>query len=319
MKIVVLDGYTLNPGDLSWAAFEAFGALSVHDRTPEPAVVERIGEAEAIFTNKTVITRQHLDACPNVRFIGVLATGYNVVDIAAARDRGIVVANVPTYGTASVAQFATALLLELCHHVGAHSEDARSGRWARSEDFCYWTSPLVELAGKTVGIIGFGRIGQAFGRVAQALGMNILAHDEHPNANLEEEGLRYCSLDELYAKSDVISLHCPLFENNRGMINAAAIAKMKKGVFLINTSRGPLINEQDLADALSRGHVGGAGLDVLSSEPPAPDNPLLSAPNCIVTPHIAWAAREARSRIMNTAAENLAAFVGGNPQNVVNS
>ena len=318
MKIVVLDGQTLNPGDLSWSALEAMGELTVYDRTPPASVVARIGDADAVFTNKTVLSREHLARCPSVSFVGVLATGYNVVDIVAAKEQGIPVCNIPTYGTMAVAQFATALLLELCHRVGKHSDDARSGSWAKSTDFCYWLNPLIELDGKMLGIVGFGRIGQAFGRIAQALGMSVLACDEYQDKRLESATLRYATLDEIYAQADVISLHCPLFESNKGMIDAAAIARMKPGVLLLNTSRGPLIAEQDLADALNSGRIAGAALDVLSSEPPQPDNPLLSAANCIVTPHIAWATREARMRIMATAVDNLAKFVGGAAQNVVN-
>ena len=318
MKIVVLDGHTLNPGDLSWSGLEQLGELTVHDRTPPERVVERIGDAQAVFTNKTVVAREHFAQCPNIRFVGLLATGYNVVDIPTAREKGIPVCNIPTYGTMAVAQFATALLLELCHHVGRHSDDARSGTWAKHNEFCYWLNPLLELDGKTLGVIGFGRIGQAFARIAQALGMSVLACDDHQDKRLESESLRYATLGEIYAQADVISLHCPLFDNNLGMINAAAIARMKPSVLLINTSRGQLIVEQDLADALNTGRIAGAALDVLSCEPPRADNPLLGASNCIVTPHIAWATKEARARIMATAVENLAKFVGGCAQNVVN-
>ncbi len=318
MKIVVLDGLTLNPGDLSWEGLEELGELTVYDRTPPELVVERIGTAEAVFTNKTILSREHFDRCPQVKFVGLLATGYNVVDIVAAKERSVVVCNVPTYGTMAVAQFATALLLELCHHVGQHSADVRSGNWAKKTDFCYWLNPLTEVDGRTLGLIGFGRIGQAFGRIAQALGMNVLACDDYQDTQLEGPNLRYATLDEIYADSDVISLHCPLFENNKGMINKAAIAKMKSGVLLINTSRGPLIVEQDLADALHAGKVAGAALDVLSVEPPKANNPLLTAPNCIITPHIAWATKEARMRLMNIAIENLAKFLKDSPQNVAN-
>ena len=318
MKIVVLDGATLNPGDLSWEALAREGELAVYDRTPPEQVVARIGDAEIIFTNKTVLSREHIMACPSARFIGLLATGYNTVDIQAAREKGIDVCNIPTYGTASVAQFATALLLELCHRVGRHADDVHAGHWSEYADFCYWLSPQIELDGKTLGLIGFGRIGQSFARIAEALGMQVVVFDKTVNPALESATLKYVTLDELYATADVISLHCPLFADNQGMINAAAIAKMKPGVMLINTSRGPLINEQDLADALAAGRVAGAAVDVLSSEPPKPDNPLLSAPNCIVTPHIAWATKEARTRMMRTALENLLAFKNGQPQNVVN-
>ncbi len=318
MKIVVLDGLTLNPGDLDWGALEKLGELTVYDRTPDERVVERIGDADAVFTNKTVVARRHLASCPALKFIGVLATGYNVVDVAAARAAGIPVCNVPTYGTMAVAQFAAALLLELCHRVGKHSDDARSGGWARQPDFCYWLNPLFELDGKTLGIVGFGRIGQAFARIAQAFGMSVLACGGSQDRRLESASLRYASLAEIYAQADVISLHCPLSESNRGMINAAAIAAMKPGVLLINTARGQLVVEQDLADALNAGRVGGAALDVLSEEPPRADNPLLAAANCIVTPHIAWATEAARARIMATAAQNLERFVAGAAQNVVN-
>ncbi len=318
MKIVVLDGATLNPGDLSWDDLAREGQLTVHDRTPPELVIERIGDAEIIFTNKTVLTREIIAACPRVRFIGLLATGYNVVDIAAAREKGIDVCNIPTYGTQSVAQFAAALLLELCHRVGRHADDVRAGNWGKCVDFCYWLNPLTELDGKTLGLIGFGRIGQAFARIAQALGMKVVVFDKAVNPALESETLKYVTLDELYATADVISLHCPLFDDNKGMINAAAIARMKPGVMLINTSRGPLINEQDLADALAAGRVAGAAVDVLSGEPAKPDNPLLSAPNCLVTPHIAWATKEARERLMGIAVDNVVAFKKGAPQNVVN-
>lgn len=318
MKIVVLDGYTLNPGDLSWSGIEQFGEVVVHDRTSAEQTMERIAGAEIIFTNKTPLTREHFAANPQLRFVGVLATGYNVVDIATARERKIPVCNIPTYGTMAVAQFAAALMLELCHRVGRHADSVKAGDWSRGNDFCYWLNPLVELDGKTLGIVGFGRIGQAFGRIAQAFGMKIIAVDEYPNKALESATLRYGTLDELYAEADVISLHCPLFDNNKGMINKSAIARMKPGVLILNTSRGPLINEADLAEALAAGRVGGAGVDVLSSEPPSLSNPLLSAPNCIVTPHIAWATKEARSRLMDIATDNLAAFLKGAPKNVVN-
>ena len=318
MKIVVLDGLTLNPGDLSWDELEKLGQLTVYDRTPPERVVERIGNAAAVFTNKTLVSREHLALCPSVKFVGVLATGYNVVDVAAASERGIPVCNVPGYGTMAVAQFATALLLELCHHVGKHSDDARSGSWAKHPDFCYWLNPLVELDGKTLGIVGFGRIGQAFARIAQALGMSVLACANHPDLRLESDTLRYATLDEIYAQADVISLHCPLQESTQAMIDGAAIARMKPGVLLINTARGQLIVEQDLADALNSGRVAGAALDVLSSEPPTADNPLLTASNCLITPHIAWATKEARERIIATAAENLEKFIAGDVQNVVN-
>ena len=317
MKIVVLDGYTENPGDLSWGGFEAIGETVVYDRTPEEQIVERIGEAEIVILNKTPITRATLEACPGIKYIGVLATGYNVVDTDAARERGIPVCNIPSYGTASVGQFAIALLLEICHHIGAHSDSVHNGDWERSADWCYWNHPLIELDGKTMGIIGFGRIGQATGRIAKALGMKVVAYDAHPSdAGRALAG--YVKLDTLLATSDVIALHCPLFPETQGIIDRAAIAKMKDGVIILNNSRGPLIVEQDLADALDSGKVAAAGLDVVSTEPIRGDNPLLKAKNCIITPHISWAAREPRQRIMDMAVENLKAFLGGGAVNVVN-
>ena len=318
MKIVVLDGYTENPGDLSWGGFEAIGETVVYDRTPEDQIVERIGDAEIVILNKTPITRATLEACPGIKYIGVLATGYNVVDTDAARERGIPVCNIPSYGTASVGQFAIALLLEICHHIGAHSDSVHNGDWERSADWCYWNHPLIELDGKTMGIIGFGRIGQATGRIAKALGMKVIAYDAHPNdAGRALAG--YVELDTLLATSDVIALHCPLFPETQGIIDRAAIAKMKDGVIILNNSRGPLIVEQDLADALDSGKVAAAGLDVVSTEPIRGDNPLLKAKNCIITPHISWAAREPRQLIMDMAVENLKAFLGGGAVNVVNS
>ncbi len=318
MKIVVLDGYTLNPGDISWSGLEKHGELTVYDRTPADKIVERIGNAEIIFTNKTPLTKETFDRCPAIKFVGVLATGYNVVDTEYAKSRGIPVTNIPTYGTAAVAQFAFALLLELCHHAGAHSDSVHKGDWTNCPDFCYWNYPLIELAGKTFGIIGFGRIGQAAARIAQALGMKVLAYDQFFDSKLENDGLKYVQLDELFAQSDVISLHCPLFPATQGIINKTNIAKMKDGVMLINTSRGPLVVEQDLAEALNSGKVAGAALDVVSTEPIRRNNVLLNAKNCIITPHIAWAPRESRSRLMNIAVDNLAAFLSGSPVNVVN-
>jgi glycerate dehydrogenase len=318
MKIVVLDGYTLNPGDISWSGLEEHGELTVYDRTPADKIVERIGNAEIIFTNKTPLTRETFDRCPEIRFVGVLATGYNVVDTEYAKSRGIPVTNIPTYGTAAVAQFAFALLLELCHHVGAHSDSVHKGDWTKCPDFCYWNYPLVELAGKTFGIIGFGRIGQAAARIAQAMGMKVLAYDQFFDPKLENDGLKYARLDELFAGSDVISLHCPLFPSTQGIINKTNIAKMKDGVMIINTSRGPLVVEQDLAEALNSGKVAGAALDVVSTEPIGSSNVLLKAQNCIITPHIAWAPRESRNRLMNIAVDNLKAFLSGSPVNVVN-
>ena len=318
MKIVVLDGYTLNPGDLTWAGLEALGELTVYDRTDAADIISRIGDAEIVYTNKTPITEETLAACPNVKFIGVLATGYNVVDTEAAKKRNIPVCNVPTYGTTAVAQYTMALLLEVCHHVGAHSDAVKAGAWASCPDFCFWNYPLIELAGKTMGVIGFGRIGQDTAKLAQAFGMKILAFDAYPNKALESDTLKYVELDELFANSDVISLHCPLFPSTQGIINKENIAKMKDGVIILNDSRGPLIVEQDLYDALESGKVAYAAMDVVSTEPIREDNILLKAKNCIITPHIAWAPKEARQRIMNTTAKNIEAFLSGNPINVVN-
>lgn len=318
MKIVVLDGYTLNPGDISWEGFEALGEVTVYDRTKAEDVVERIGDAEVVYTNKTPITRETLDTCKNVKFIGVLATGYNIVDVEAAKEKGIPVANIPTYGTAAVSQFAIALLLELCHHVGEHSDAVKAGEWSSNPDWCFWKHPLVELAGKTMGIIGFGRIGQDTGKIAQAMGMNVLAYDAFKRPELESDTCHYADLDTVLAQSDVIALHCPLFPETEGIINKDTIAKMKDGVMIINDARGPLIVEEDLRDALNSGKVAGAALDVVSTEPIRMDNPLLDAKNVILTPHIAWAPKESRQRLMNIAVDNLKHFVDGEPQNIVN-
>ena len=320
MKIVVLDGFTENPGDLSWDGLGALGELTVYDRTPvadEAEIISRIGDAEVVFTNKTPISRRIIDACPGIRFISVLATGYNVVDCAYAREKGIPVTNVPAYGTASVSQFSIALLLEICHRIGHHDRSVHAGNWEQCADFCYWEYPQIELEGKTIGIIGFGRIGQAEGRIAKALGMEVLAYDQYPSDSGRAIGT-YVELDELYARSDVVSLHCNLTPENTGMINKDSISKMKDGVILINSARGPLIVEQDLADALDPGKIYAAGLDVVSTEPIRGDNPLLKAKNCIITPHIAWAARESRQRIMDCAVENLKAYLAGAPINQVN-
>lgn len=317
MKIVVLDGYTENPGDLSWGGLEALGELTVYDRTPAELIHERIGDAEIIFTNKTPISAKTLECSSNVKYIGVLATGYNVVDIATAKEKGIVVTNIPTYGTDAVGQFAIAMLLEICHHVAHHSDAVHEGRWERNPDWCFWDYPLIELAGKTLGIIGFGRIGQKTGTIAKAMGMNVLAYDSHPN-DKGRDIAEYVELDEIFAKSDVISLHCPLFPSTEGIINKDNIARMKDGVIIINNSRGQLIVEKDLADALNSGKVYAAGLDVVSTEPVKGDNPLLKAKNCIITPHISWAPKEARQRIMDMSVENLKQFLAGNPVNVVN-
>lgn len=320
MKIVVLDGYTVNPGDLSWDALGALGELTVYDRTSltdESEIINRIGDAEIVFTNKTPISKNTINACPNIKFISVLATGYDVVDYVYAREKGIPVTNVPAYGTASVAQFAIALLLEICHHVAHHDAAVHQGRWEECPDFCFWDYPLIELDGKIMGIIGFGRIGQRTGRIAKALGMKVIVHDKYETETGKEIGT-YVDLDTLLKESDVISLHCPLFPDTQGIINKDNIAKMKDGVIILNNSRGPLIVEQDLADALNSGKVAAAAVDVVSSEPIRGDNPLLSAKNCIITPHISWAPIESRQRIMDCAVENVRAFLKGSPINVVN-
>lgn len=312
MKIVVLDGYTENPGDLSWEGLEKLGELTVYDQTAPEQTLERIGDAEIIYTNKTVLTREILEKAPNLKFIGVLATGYNVVDVAAARELNIPVCNIPTYGTTAVAQFVFALLLEICHHVGHHNEAVQKGRWTQGPHFCFWDYPLIELSGKTMGIIGYGRIGRATADIAKAFGMNVLAYDAY------YKGPETVSLEALLKNSDVISLHCPLTDETKNMINKDTIAQMKDGVILINTSRGPLINEADLREALLSKKVYAAGVDVVSSEPIQMDNPLLGLENCFITPHIAWAPKESRQRLMNIAVENLQAFLNGTPQNVVN-
>ncbi|SFD32627.1 D-2-hydroxyacid dehydrogenase [Algibacter pectinivorans] len=320
MKIVVLDGYTLNPGDLSWDGIEQFGDVVVFDRTANNTkeIVKHIGNAEIVFTNKTPLSKEVLQQVPQLKYIGVLATGYNVVDVNTAKTMGITVTNVPTYGTQAVAQFTMALLLELCHNVGSHAAAVMDGEWTKSKDFCFWNSPLIELDGKTLGIIGFGKIGQATARIAQAFGLKIVAYNRSKNPDLESETCRYVSLDELLELSDIISLHCPQTDVTAGIINKTNIAKMKDGVMIINTSRGGLIVEDHLKDALNSGKVAGAAVDVVSSEPIKADNPLLSAKNCIITPHIAWASKASRSRLMQTAVDNLKSYLEGKPINVVN-
>lgn len=320
MKIVILDGYTENPGDLSWGGFEALGDVVLYDRTKgdEAEVLRRIGDAEIVITNKTQLTASIIEKMPRVRYIGVLATGYNVVDIAAAKEKGIPVTNIPTYGTTAVAQFAIAMLLELCHRIGHHDAAVHAGRWSESEDFCFWDFPLVELAGKTIGFIGFGRIGQATAMIAAALGMHVIATDAY-ESDAGRALASYVPLDALLAKADVISLHCPLTEETTGIINRDTIKKMKDGSMILNTARGPLIDEEALRDALNGGKLAGAALDVVSVEPIRADNPLLSAKNCVITPHIAWASKESRGRLMDIAVDNLRAFLGGEPQNVVNA
>ena len=321
MKIVVLDGYTENPGDLSWGELEKLGELTVYDRTSyteAPVIAQRIGEAEIVVTNKTPISRATLDACPNVKLIAMLATGYNVVDYVYAAEKGIPVVNVPTYGTASVSQYSIALLLEICHHIGHHSQSVHEGKWAANVDWCYWDYPLIELEGKTIGIIGFGRIGQAEGRIARAMGMKVLAYDIFPNDSGREIA-EYVDLDTLLRSSDVVTLHCNLTPENTGLINKANIAKMKDGAILINNARGQLIVEQDVADALNSGKLAAAGLDVVYTEPIREDDPLLGARNCVITPHISWAPLESRQRIMDCTVNNIRAFLAGAPVNVVNN
>ena len=320
MKIVVLDGYTENPGDLSWSGLEALGEVTVYDRTSyvdDPIIAERIGDAEIVVLNKTPISKATIDACPNMKMIAVLATGYNVVDYDYVKEKGIPVCNVPTYGTASVGQYAIALLLEVCHHIGHHSNTVFEGKWANHIDWCYWDYPLIELDGKTAGIIGFGRIGQTTGRIAKALGMNVIAYDLYPNESGKAIA-EYVDLETVLAKSDVLFLHCNLTPENTGLINKENIAKMKDGAILINNSRGQLIDEQDVTDALNSGKLAAAALDVVYSEPIKADNPLLGAKNCIITPHMSWGAKEARQRIMNITVDNVKAYIDGAPVNVVN-
>lgn len=317
MKIVVLDGGILNPGDLSWQGLEQLGEVAVYDNSTPEQVAERLANADVAITNKVALGETVFSQCPALKFIAVTATGYNIIDLSAARLRGIAVSNVPSYGTAAVAQFTTALLLALCNRVSEHSMDVRAGGWQQRNSWCYWLNPMVELAGKKIGIIGYGRIGQAVGAIAQAMGMTVLACATGSAKKVENSNVRYVDPDTLYAEADVISLHCPLTPATKGMINHSTLQKMKPGVLLLNASRGDLVNEADLAAALNEGHVAGAAVDVLSSEPPAADNPLLSAKNCLITPHIAWASVEARGRILATTVENVAAFITGQPQNRV--
>lgn len=317
MNIVVLDGYTLNPGDLSWDGLKQLGPATIHDRTPPESVMERAREAEIILTNKTVLSRDAIQALPKLKYIGVLATGYNVVDIAAAKERDIPVTNVPDYGTASVAQHTFALLLELAQRVGHHAQTVRDGAWTRSADFCYWDFPLIELHGLTFGIVGFGKIGRAVARLAEAFGMRVLVHSRSKPKDFPPN-YEFVNLDELLSRSDVVSLHCPLTPENKQFINAERLARMKQSAFLLNTSRGPLLDESAVANALNAGKLAGAGLDVLSVEPSKADNPLLTAKNCFITPHIGWATRAARARLMDIAVENIREFVAGRPRNVVN-
>jgi len=316
MNIVVLDGYTLNPGDLSWEPLQSLGHCEIHDRTPIEKVVERAAHAEIVLTNKTLLTRIEIAQLPKLQYIGVLATGYNVVDIQAARERQIPVTNVPAYGTQSVAQMVFALLNELTRHVGLHAEGIRAGRWSNQADFCYWDKPMIALESLTMGIVGLGAIGQTVAKIAQAFGMPVLAYQRNPKP---VAGVKWVELDNLFRQSDVISLHCPLTPETQHIINAQRLALMKPSAFLINTSRGPLVDEQALAHALLSGQIAGAGLDVLTVEPPKLDNPLFKLENCFITPHIAWATQTARQTLLGVAVTNLQAFLEGNPQNVVNS
>ena len=321
MKIVVLDGYTENPGDLSWDALRQFGDLTVYDRTSyeeSPLIAERMQGADIVVMNKTPISRQTIDRCPDLKLIAVLATGFNVVDIDYAREKGIPVVNVPVYGTASVSQFAIALLLEICHHIGYHNDTVKSGKWEQCPDWCYWDYPLIELAGKTYGLLGCGNIGIHTAAIASALGMHVIAYDMRQRDEALQLGVEYVSLDELFARSDVLGLQMPLFPFNTGIINKENIAKMKDGVIIINNSRGQMVVEQDLADALNSGKVAFAGLDVVSTEPIRADNPLLTAKNCIITPHMSWGSQGSRQRIMDCTVNNIRAFLSGAPENVVN-
>jgi glycerate dehydrogenase len=317
-KIVVLDGYTLNPGDLTWEGFERLAPIEVHDRTEPSKIVERAKDASFVLVNKVPLSAETLAQLPKLRYIGVLATGYNVVDVKAAKERGIPVSNIPTYGTASVAQHVFALLLSLSNRAQAHADATRAGSWTTSKDWCFTLTPLMELSGKTLGVVGFGRIGRNVGEIGHALGMRVIAFDSVQTNPPAFPGFRFAPLEELLAESDVVSLHCPLFPETQGMINENTLRLMKPTAFLINTSRGPLIVDQAVADALNEGRLAGAGLDVLSVEPPPASNPLLTAKNCLVTPHIAWATKEARARLMQLAVENFAAFLQKAPQNVVN-
>jgi glycerate dehydrogenase len=318
MKIVALDGHTLNPGDLDWEAFKKLGELKVYDRTPYELTAERCAGAEIILTNKAPVGKDVLEKLPSLQYIGVTATGFNIIDTETAKRRNIVVTNVPGYGTNSVVQMTFSLLLELCLHVQKHSDAVRAGKWSASPDFCFWDFPLIELAGKTMGIIGFGDIGEKVGDLATAFGMNIMGNRRHPTDQAHRKNFRWASINEILESADVVSIHCPLSPETKGLINKESLKRMKKSAFLLNTSRGPIIVENDLAEALNKEMIAGAGIDVLSVEPPPPDNPLLKAKNCIITPHIAWATKEARIRLMDTATENLKSFLAGKPVNVVN-
>lgn len=318
MNIVILDGHALNPGDLSWECLHQFGDVTVYDRTPDrETAIARIGRADIITTNKVPIDSAIMDACPDIKLICCLSTGYNVVDIHAAKERGIPVCNVPAYSTEAVAQFTFGLLLELCHRIGHHDQAVHQEKWSAHPDFCFWDTPQMELAGKTMGIIGFGRIGQRVGKIARAMGMHVLAFSRTQKKEGSDIG-QYVDLDTLLKESDVVSLHCPLFPETEHLINTTTIAKMKDGSILLNTSRGPVMDEAAVADALQSGKLRGAAMDVVSVEPISPDNPLLAAPNCIITPHMAWAPAETRQRILDITVQSIHGFLNGRPVNVVN-
>jgi glycerate dehydrogenase len=317
VKIIVLDGFTLNPGDLTWDELTALGECEIYHRTPPNQVLSRAADAEIVLTNKTLLRREQIERLPKLRYIGVLATGFNIVDVTAARERNIPVTNIPTYGTRSVAQMTFALLLELAQHVGYHAATVREGRWTANPDWCYWDFPLIELEGLVMGIVGYGRIGRAVGDLASAFGMRILAYDRFQPAQVADY-VRFVELEPLFRTSDVVSLHCPLSPETQHLVNNERLAWMKSTAFLLNTSRGPLVDQGALADALNNGQIAGAALDVLEVEPPPRENPLLSAKNCFLTPHIAWATRSARARLMSAAVANIRAFLQGKPLNLVN-
>lgn len=317
MRIVILDGHAVNPGDISWAPIQALGDVTIYDTTESSDTADHIGNAEIVLTNKTKITREIIESCPGLRYIGVLATGYNVVDLAAAAEHGIPVTNVPAYSTSTVAQFTYGLILELCHHIGRHDQSVKAGDWVRSPDFCYWKTPMIELEGKTLGIIGFGQIGRRVAAMAPAFGLKVLVYTPHPRPELERSDLKFVSLEELLAGADIVSLHCLLNEQTKGIMNRRTFEKMKPGAMLVNVARGPLVAEEDLREALESGHLSGAACDVVSEEPMKAENPLLEAPHIILTPHIAWASVEARERLLRVAAGNITGWMEGKPQNVV--
>ncbi|MGM0110232.1 D-2-hydroxyacid dehydrogenase [Enterococcus sp. DIV0187] len=317
MKIVILDGYTLNPGDLSWEGFKEVGEVEVYDRTPEEMIEQRIGDAEIIITNKTPISKKIISNCSSIKYIGVLATGYDVIDVSAAHEKGIIVTNVPTYGTDTVAQFTFGMILEMCLNIGLHSDSVKEGEWQNNQDWCYWKKPLIELAGKTIGIVGFGRIGQNVGSIAKSFGMNVNFFDLNTIKGFENEGFTQKTLSELLETSDIVTLHCPLTEETSKIINGETLSLMKTTAFLVNCSRGGLVDEYALRDALNNNEIAGAAVDVVSTEPIKGDNPLLKAQNIIITPHIAWGTKEARARIMEMAKNNVISYINGNIQNEI--